>query len=86
MILAGTDTTKHTLVWGIHYLSENPQWQARLREEQLNNVTRGDDSYIICLADLQKLPLMEATVLEIFRYFLSYFQNIFKHEFCVHTS
>lgn len=73
---AGQETTSTTLSWGVSYMINNPQAQAKLQEE-LDHVVGSDR--IITLADRPSLPYTCAAVNEIQRLCNLVTQNVF-HE------
>ncbi|KAH7700677.1 Protein CYP-33C1, partial [Aphelenchoides avenae] len=73
---AGQETTSTTLSWGVSYMINNPQAQAKLQEE-LDRVVGSDR--IITLADRPSLPYTCAAVNEIQRLCNLVTQNVF-HE------
>ncbi|KAJ5096607.1 Cytochrome P450 [Penicillium angulare] len=67
-ILAGSDTTAYNLSWTIYYLLKNPAYIVRLQEELDRAAQQGELSYPPSLAELSKLPYLEAVIKEGLRY------------------
>jgi cytochrome P450 len=63
LFLAGHETTALTLAWGLYLLSQNPAARSRLEEES-RGVLAGRSPE---LADLHRLPYLQAVVNEILR-------------------
>lgn len=65
MMVAGTDTTSNTFQWMLIALANNPQIQIRLQSEIDSVISR---DRFPTLQDQSKLPFLEATILEIYRW------------------
>ncbi|OWZ01987.1 Cytochrome P450 [Phytophthora megakarya] len=66
---AGRGTTGATLVWLFHLVSLNPRVEKKLRAEIFAKfpVFKESDSYIPSYEELNDLPYMEATIMEVLR-------------------
>ncbi|XP_053113118.1 cytochrome P450 2U1-like isoform X1 [Hemicordylus capensis] len=64
LFIAGTDTTTNTLLWILLYMSLHPKEQARVQEEI--DLVIGRDRPPM-LADKARMPLTEATIMEVQR-------------------
>jgi cytochrome P450 len=65
LLLAGEDTTANTLAWMIHLMTEHPEVQARMQAEAVQVV--GDGGMLSQLADIERLPYIEAVTHEAMR-------------------
>jgi cytochrome P450/nitrite reductase/ring-hydroxylating ferredoxin subunit len=65
MLLAGEDTTAHTLAWAIHLLCDNPQWVQNICDEA--NVVLGSSDSAKDLDQASKLTIAAATANEAMR-------------------
>ena len=65
LLLAGEDTTANTLAWMIHLMIEHPEVQARMRTEAVEVV--GNGGMLSQLADIERLPYIEAVTHETMR-------------------
>ena len=65
ILLAGEDTTAHTLSWLLYLITEHPHIQKKLQQEV--DAALGDDIMPNDLGILEKLPYLEAVTLEILR-------------------
>lgn len=63
LVFAGTDTTSTTLTYLFWELSENPEWQNRLREE-LKTSPQFNEEGLTEYKDLSSLPILDAIVNE----------------------
>ena len=67
-LVAGHETTATAMVWAIHALCQNPQYQARLREEIRANLPPIDDaSTPVTDKVLERLPFLQAVCNEVLR-------------------
>ncbi|OWY96812.1 hypothetical protein PHMEG_00032827 [Phytophthora megakarya] len=66
---ASRNSTAATLVWLFHLVSLNPRVEKKLRAEIFTKfpVFKESDSYIPSYEELNDLPYMEATIMEVFR-------------------
>lgn len=62
LLLAGEDTTAHTLAWTLHHLALHPQWQDRLHARACEVL--GDADVCPTLEDLARLDEFEACATE----------------------
>jgi cytochrome P450 len=62
LLLAGEDTTAHTLAWTLHHLALHPQWQERLHAQACEVL--GDQAVCTTLEDLARLDAFEACATE----------------------
>lgn len=62
LLLAGEDTTAHTLAWTLHHLALHPQWQDRLHARACEVL--GDADVCPTLDDLARLDEFEACATE----------------------
>ncbi|UKN03747.1 cytochrome P450 [Paracrocinitomix mangrovi] len=65
MLLAGEDTTSNSISWAVFYLSQHPEWIAKIRTEA--NEIYGNNSVPETYEDLQKLSLANAVAQEAIR-------------------
>lgn len=65
MLLAGEDTTAHTLSWLLYLIAEHPEVQQRMQQEA--DSVLGEETLPPDLATLDKLPYIEAVALETLR-------------------
>ncbi len=66
MLLAGEDTTAHTLAWAVHYLCDHPEVVARMRVEV--DAAFGDELTAPSFDGAQHLPYVEAVANETMRH------------------
>ena len=62
LLLAGEDTTAHTLAWTLFYLAQHPEWQAALRAKC--DAVLGADALPQTLEQVRGLDLLEAAANE----------------------
>lgn len=62
LLLAGEDTTAHTLAWTLHHLALHPKWQERLHDQALE--VMGDADVCPTLEQLADLDAFEACATE----------------------
>ena len=65
LLIAGTETISTTLTWSLLWMAKVPEVQRKIHE-QLDNFTAGA-KYEFNLSDREKLPYVEATLVEIQR-------------------
>ncbi|MGR8941514.1 MAG: cytochrome P450 [Gammaproteobacteria bacterium] len=65
MLMAGEDTTAHTLSWLLYLICEHPDVQAKLQQEA--DAVLGKESLPADLGSLEKLPYLEAVALDTLR-------------------
>lgn len=65
LLLAGEDTTAHTLAWTLHHLALHPQWQQRLHDQA--RAVMGDADVCPTLEQLSELDAFEACATEAIR-------------------
>ncbi|KAI9023200.1 cytochrome P450 [Hyaloraphidium curvatum] len=65
ILFAGHDTTSGTLACAVHYLGQNPSWQAKIRKEVADAV--GKDGAINALEPIENLPSLNAVIKETMR-------------------
>jgi len=88
LILAGHDTTSHSLVWIFYELAKNREFQSRIRDEIRSTRTkvteRGDANFSI--ADLESLTLLQAAIKVSYRpsRSLAAFVNLRRRKECVY--
>ena len=65
LLLAGEDTTAHTLAWMVHLLSQHPEVQANMQQEA--DAVLGAAPYPLDMASLNQLTYIEAVAHETLR-------------------
>ncbi|KAG3114927.1 hypothetical protein PI124_g2529 [Phytophthora idaei] len=68
-IIAGRDTTADCMGWLFHFLSQNPNAEAKLRAELLAKIPKlsTDKHYTPTVEDINKVPYLEACIRELLR-------------------
>lgn len=64
LLVAGEETTAHTLSWVMYFLSQHPEAQAKLQAE-VDQVL--GDRFVPTFEETQGFPYMEAIIMEVFR-------------------
>lgn len=66
LMLAGEDTTAHTLTWSLHYLAHNPELAGQARAEAVRYLAIGNGHFDV-IEPFGQLPTLEALVYEVLR-------------------